>query len=88
MQAGSLRPLKSSWTASPSGPQIKGGRQGPRCGKKIWGRKRHILTDTDGRLFAVHVHSGDVQDRNGAKGLLKRSRARYPFVKHALLHLD
>ena len=35
------------------------------------------------RLLAVHVHSADVQDRDGAKGVLKRSRARYPFVEHA-----
>ena len=52
-------------------------------GKKIWGRKRHILTDTDGRLLAVHVHGAEVQDRDGARGVLKRSRARYSFVEHA-----
>lgn len=46
------------------------------------GRKRHILTDTDGRLLAVEVHAADIQDRDGAKGVLKRSRARFPFVEH------
>ena len=45
------------------------------------GRKRHILTDTDGRLLAVEVHAADIQDRDGAKGVLKRSRARFPFVE-------
>ncbi len=34
-------------------------------------------------MLAVHVHGADVQDRDGAKGVLKRSRARYPFVEHA-----
>jgi hypothetical protein len=34
------------------------------------------MTDTDGRLLAVEVHPADVQDRDGARGVLKRSRAR------------
>jgi len=29
------------------------------------------------------VHGADIQDRDGAKGVLKRSRARFPFVKRA-----
>ena len=45
------------------------------------GRKRHILTDTDGRLLTVEVHGADVQDRDGAKAVLKRSRRRFPFVE-------
>lgn len=40
------------------------------------------MTDTDGRLLAVEVHAADMQDRDGAKGVLKRSRARFPFVEH------
>ncbi len=63
--------------------RLKGGSKGYDAGKKISGRKRHILTDTDGRLLAVHVHGADIQDREGGKGVLKRSRARYPFVQHA-----
>ncbi|GAB4523756.1 MAG: hypothetical protein Kow00133_11820 [Amphiplicatus sp.] len=39
------------------------------------------MTDTDGRLLAVEVHPADVQDRDGARGVLKRSRARFPFVE-------
>ena len=31
----------------------------------------------------MHVHGADVQDRDGARGVLKRSRARYPFVERA-----
>lgn len=50
-------------------------------GKRINGRKRHVITDTDGRLLAVEIHAADVQDRDGAKGVLKRSRARFPFVE-------
>ena len=29
------------------------------------------------------MHGADIQDRNGAKGVLKRSRARFPFVERA-----
>ena len=28
------------------------------------------------------MHGADVQDRDGAKGVLRRSRARFPFVEH------
>ena len=67
----------------PDGPdgRSKGGCKGYDAGKRIHGRKRHILTDTDGRLLAVEVHGADVQDRDGAKGVLKRSRRRFPFVE-------
>src|SRR3954467_8227963 len=50
---------------------------------QVKGRKRHILTDTDGRLLTIQVHGANIQDRDGAKGVLKRSRARFPFVQHA-----
>jgi putative transposase len=68
----------------PDGPDggSKGGFKGYDAGKRIHGRKRHILTDTDGRLLALEVHAADIQDRDGAKGVLKRSRARFPFVEH------
>ena len=41
--------------------RIKGGSKGFDAGKKISGRKRYILTDTDGRLLAVQVHGADIQ---------------------------
>ena len=50
-----------------------------------YGRKRHILTDTDGRLLTVTVHSAGIQDRDGGKMVLKASRARYPFVTRAFV---
>lgn len=39
------------------------------------------MTDTDGRLLAVEVHAADVQDRDGAKGVLRLSRRSFPFVE-------
>ena len=48
----------------------KGGVCGYDAGKKIKGRKRHILVDTMGMLLKVRVHSADVQDREGGKDLV------------------
>ncbi|SEG22947.1 Transposase DDE domain-containing protein [Jhaorihella thermophila] len=39
------------------------------------------MTDTDGRLLAVEVHAADIQDRDGARGVLQRSRRAFPFVE-------
>jgi hypothetical protein len=44
-------------------------------------RERLTLNDTDGRLLAVEVHAADIQDRDGTKGVLKRSRRSFPFVE-------
>ena len=51
---------------------------GLRRGKKIKGRKRHILVDTLGLLLNVAVHAADVQDRDGAFHLLRRARRLFP----------
>ncbi len=47
-----------------------GGPRGYDAGKRIYGRKRHIVTDTNGLLLAVHVHPANVQDCHGAVPLL------------------
>ncbi len=57
-----------------------GGPRGFDAGKKIKGRKRHAMVDTDGRALTLQVHPADVQDRDGAIPLLKASRRRFPFV--------
>ena len=51
------------------------------AGKKIKGRKRHILVDTLGLLLSVVVHPDDVQDRDGAFHLLRRTRRMFPFIE-------
>jgi putative transposase len=43
-----------------------GGPRGFDAGKKIKGRKRHIVTDTQGNLVGLVVHEADIQDRDGA----------------------
>jgi putative transposase len=49
------------------------GERGFDAGKKIMGRKRHLLVDTMGLLLCVCVHSAGLQDRDGAKLLLERA---------------
>jgi putative transposase len=49
-----------------------GGDRGYDAGKKIKGRKRHIVTDTVGNLLEVVVHAADIQDRDGAKLVLNK----------------
>lgn len=48
------------------------GVRGYDAGKKIKGRKRHILVDTTGLLLKVVVHAADIQDRDGAKLVLEK----------------
>ena len=43
-----------------------GGIRGYDAGKKIKGRMRHAMVDTDSRALKLHVHSPSIQDRDGA----------------------
>lgn len=47
------------------------------AGKKVPGRKRHIVVDCLGLLLAVMVTTASVQDRHAAAPLLKRVRDRH-----------
>ena len=56
--------------------------QGFDAGKKVTGRKRHILVDTLGLLLNVVVHPADMQDRDGALLVLdRRTRRFFPFIE-------
>jgi len=59
-----------------------GGPCGYDAGKKIKGRKRHILTDTAGLLVTALVHTADIQDRDGAPDVLAQIRASFPWLRH------
>ena len=60
-----------------------GGPRGYDAGKKVKGRKRHVMVDTDGRPLVIQAHPADIQDRDGAIPLLKASRKSFPFVELA-----
>lgn len=59
-----------------------GGPRGYDAGKRIKGRKRHVLTDTNGLLVAAIVHAADIQDRDGAPALLASVRTLFPWLRH------
>jgi putative transposase len=59
-----------------------GGVSGYDAGKKLKGRKRHIVTDTLGLMLFVLVHAADIQDRDGAVDLVKAIRHRFPWLRH------
>ncbi len=42
-------------------------------GKKVKGRKRHIVVDTEGLLLSVSVHSAGIQDRDAAPAVFERA---------------
>jgi putative transposase len=66
-------------------PSIKttevGGVKGFDAGKKVKGRKRHIVVDTLGLLIAVVVTPANVQDYHGARPALLRAKDRSPGLK-------
>ena len=58
------------WTVNRS-PPLRGGPRGFDGGKHVKGRKRHILVDTLGLLWAVLVTPANVQDKTGLRWLLE-----------------
>ncbi len=55
-----------------------GGPRGYDAGKKLKGRKRHIITDTQGFVVGAIVHTADIQDRDGAPDVLASIRYGLP----------
>jgi putative transposase len=51
-------------------------------GKKVRGRKRHLLVDTEGLVLKVKIHSAKVPDQDGIKLLLEAARDRLPRLSH------
>jgi len=50
------------------------------AGKKINGKKRHILVDTQGLLMHAIVHAADIQDRDGGALLMATLFGAFPFL--------
>ena len=46
-------------------------------GKKIKGRKRHIVVDTLGLILTVVIHAANIHDSVGAKNVLKTLKEKY-----------
>ncbi|MGV7030578.1 IS5 family transposase [Methylobacterium symbioticum] len=60
-----------------------GGPRGYDAGKKVKGRKRQALVDTDGRAVVLDPQPADVQDRDRAVPVLRLSRRTFPFIAKA-----
>ena len=72
--------IVDSQSAKTSG--VGGEQRGYDGGKKVRGRKRHLLVDTEGLVLRVKVHSAKVPDQDGIKLLLKAARQRLPRLSH------
>jgi putative transposase len=54
-------------------------------GKKVRGRKRHLLVDTEGLVLKAKVHSAKVPDQDGLRLLLQSARTELSRLKHLWL---
>jgi len=60
----------------------RGGVHGYDGGKKVSGRKRHLLVDTAGLLLKAKVHAADILDNKGGKLLLENLDEEFPVIRH------
>jgi putative transposase len=51
-------------------------------GKKVRGRKRHLLVDTEGLVLKASVHSAKIPDQDGIQLVLEATRDRLPRLSH------
>ncbi len=61
------------------------GPHGYDAGKKIKGRKRHLLVDTQGLLLKAKVHPADIMDRDGVMLLVDGVANQFPRLRHVWL---
>ena len=61
---------------------VGGEQRGYDGGKKVKGRKRHLLVDTEGFVLKAKVHSAKVMDYEGIKELLDRAKGLFPRLSH------
>jgi hypothetical protein len=60
---------------------VRGPEKGYDMGKKTWGRKRHLLVDTQGHILAVKVFAASSSDLEGAKALLEPLKDAFPRMQ-------
>ena len=64
---------------------VGGEQRGYDGGKKVKGRKRHLLVDTEGFVLKAKVMSAKVMDYEGIKVLLDRAKGLFPRLSHLWL---
>ena len=61
---------------------VGGEQRGFDGGKKVRGRKRHILVDAEGLVVEARVHSAKVPDQDGIRRLLEPAKDRLPRLSY------
>jgi putative transposase len=72
-----------SWSVKSTA--VGGEERGYDGGKKVKGRKRHLLIDTEGFVLKVKVHGAKVMDYEGIEALLLGADRRLPRLSHPWL---
>jgi putative transposase len=75
--------IADSQTTKTSG--VGGEQRGYDGNKKVRGRKRHLLVDTEGLVLKAKVHSAKVPDQDGLRLLLQSLRTGLSRLKHLWL---
>ena len=61
-----------------------GGPRGYDAGKKVVGRKRHIVVDVVGSPIVAEVHAASVQDRDGAPAVIMAPLISFLYIFYIL----
>jgi putative transposase len=61
--------------------EVGGDERGYDAGKKVSGRKRHLVVDTLGLVLAVVVHAASSQDYDGARTVIAKLEENYKRLK-------
>jgi putative transposase len=80
-QAGKAAPKHLAVDSQSVPSTVKGGARGYDGGKKVNGRKRHLVVDSQGSVLGVWVWCADVSDARGARVVLAQVLRRYPSAQ-------
>jgi transposase len=80
-QGREIGPTAAALDAQSTRSSPQGGDSGYDAGKKVKGRKRHLIVDTLGLLLAVSVTAASVQDRDGAHPVVAAAISKYPSIE-------
>ena len=50
-------------------------------GKKVKGRKRHIITDIEGHLLHIKVHAANIHDTKAGCDVFERAKEKFPTLE-------
>jgi hypothetical protein len=77
---GKLNQVQASLTVKVSKPSVSYD-----AGKKIKGRKRHLLVDTQGFVLKAKVHAADFMDRDGVMLFVNGAANQFPRLRYVWL---